>query len=144
MVSPLGVLFSTPTFADSSLNQKLGTVINLLKKNQVDQALSALYSDVFYPHQQPSCDWATLDQAEAAKRLIGGLTRVLNTDSSNLVKTTPVNHLHLIGECSNLINIQNVLSPKTGWLLPVPGAGMRVLQDNLSFCKKIIMEWCDA
>jgi hypothetical protein len=134
------VLFSTPTFVDSALHQKLGVVIELLKKNQVERALSALYHDVFYPHQQPVHDWAMLDQAHAAERLIGGFTRILNTDSSYLIKTTTVNHLHLIGERSNLINTHNVRPAQTGVLLTVPGAGMRVLQDNLNFCKKVIME----
>ena len=140
------VLFSTPTFSDSVLNQKLGVVIELLKINQVELALSALYNDVFYPNQQPQSNWATLDQAKAAMRLIAGLTRVLDTDSSHVLKTTTVDHLHLIGERSNLINAQNVMSPKTGLLLTVPGAGMRVLQDNLSFCKEVIIErlHCDT
>ena len=134
------ILCSTPTFADQILHQKLGAVIELLKKSQVEQALSVLYSHVFYPFQQPQHNWGTLDREKAANRLIVGLTRVLSTDSSQVVKTTTVNHLHLIGERSNLINMENVSSPKTGLLLTVPGAGMRVLQDNVSFCKKVIMK----
>ena len=134
------VLFSTPTFIDCALNQKLSMVIDLLKKSRVEEALSLLYSNVFYPYQLPSFYWDTLDKAEAARRLVVGLTRVLNTDSSSLVQSTTVDHLHLIGECSNLINSYNVLSPQSGMLVTVPGASMRVLQDNLSFCKKTMME----
>lgn len=135
------VLFSTPTFVDGALKQKLGAVIDLLKGNQVEQALSALYRDVFYPYAQPIHHWETLDREDAVVRLVTGLTRVLNTDSSNLVKTTLVDHLHLIGESSNLINNYNVLSPLIGLLLTVPGAGMRVLQDNLLFCKQVLSRY---
>ena len=135
------VLFSTPTVADCALHQKLGRVIDLLKQNRVESALSALYGPVFYPGRQPRQDWSKLNNNEAAQRLIAGLTCVLSTDSSNIVKTTHVDHLHLIGECSNLINTQNVHPPKTGQLLRVPQAGMRVLQDNLSFCKKVLLEY---
>ncbi len=57
-----------------------------------------------------------------------------------VVNNTKVDHLHLIGECSNLVNNENVVAPKTGCLVQVPQAGMRVLQDNLPFCQKIIIE----
>ena len=134
------ILFSTPTFADTSLHQKLGEVIHLCEKNQLEQALNKLYAQVYYPNPQPSCDWTTIDPSEAAQRLKTGLTRVLTTDSSHLVKTSNINLLHLIGEHSDLVNAQNVLSPKTGLLLTVPDAGMRVLQNNLAFCRNPILE----
>jgi hypothetical protein len=134
------ILFSTPTFSDSALHQKLGMVIRLCEKKQLEQALNTLYAQVYYPNPQPSCDWTTLDPSEAAKRLKTGLTRVLTTDSSYLVKTSNINLLHLMGEHSDLVNAQNVLPPKKGLLLTVPGAGMRVLQDNLAFCRNPILE----
>ncbi len=136
------ILFSTPTRADDALKQKLGKVIELCEKNQVKEALDKLYKEVHYPHQQPilCCDWNNINPADAGVRLITGLKRVLNTDSSHVVKTATVNHLHLIGERSNLVNTQNVTPPQTGRLITVPGAGMRVLQDNLLFCKQVIMD----
>ena len=134
------ILFSTPTCADAVLKQKLRNVIGLCENNQVEQALDVLYKHVYSPNQQPAGFLDGLNQSEAAERLVTGLKRVLNTDSSHLVETTMVNHLHLIGEYSDLVNAQNVLAPKAGQLISVPSAGMRVLQDNLLFCKQILMD----
>lgn len=133
------ILFSTPTFADIPLHQKLTQIIALCEKNQVKAALDLLYTTVYYPHQRPLKNWDTLNQTEAASRVINGLQRVLSTDATPLVTTTTVRHLHFIGECSNLVNAQNVLTPNTGTLFTVPKAGMRVLEDNLLFCQPLIM-----
>lgn len=134
------LLFSTPTFADEALKQKLGHVIALCEKNQVQQALTALYNDVYYPRQQPQRTWALQDAAETALRMINGLNRVLTTDSTTIVNSTKLAHLHLIGERSHLVNQQNVIPPQSGQLIAVPGAGMRFLEDNLAFCKRLILE----
>ena len=134
------ILFSTPTRADDALNQKLGKVIDLCEKNKVEEGLDQLYKEVYYPNPSLCFDWINLNHADAATRLITGLKRVLNTDSSDILKSTTVNHLHLIGEHSNLVNAHNVIAPKTGRLITVPGAGMRVLQDNLLFCKEVMMD----
>ena len=135
------VLFSTPTFIDESLKQRLGRVVELCEDKQVDLALDTLYKDVYYPNQQPTYNWDNLNHSEAAERLITGLSRVLTTNSSSIVNEAGVNHLHLIGEHSRLVNKHNVIAPQTGRLLTVPGAGMRVLQDNLAFCEQNILTW---
>ena len=134
------VLFSTPTYSDQALTQKLGEVIDLCKKNHVDEALQSLYQHVYYPNSIPTHSYEPLNSEIAAKRLIYGLTRVLETDSTLIVKESNIKHLHLIGEHSYLVNANNVVAPKTGRLLTVPGAGMRVLSDNLSYCKHAIWE----
>ncbi|BCA96782.1 hypothetical protein TUM19329_31430 [Legionella antarctica] len=134
------VLFSTPTFADSTLTKKLGKVIALCKEGNMDDALFSLYKHVYYPHEIPSQEPHSFDPVLAAKRMIYGLTRVLETNSTFVLKENQVNHLHLIGERSHLVNKDNVAAPQQGILLSVPGAGMRMLRDNLPFCKRAILE----
>lgn len=134
------VLFSTPSFADSALTKKLEEVITLCKMNQVDQALHTLYQYVYYPNEIPLQSPHSLNHAIAATRVIYGLTRVLETDSTSILKTNTIKHLHLIGEGSHLVNKDNVIKPKTGTLLKVPEAGMRMLRDNPLYCQKALRE----
>lgn len=134
------VLFSTPTFADEELQKKLGGTIRLCKENRVIEALNYLYCEVFYPNKPPQEALETNNETLAAKRLIAGLQRVLDTDSRTILQESTVEYLHLIGQYSHLVNADNVLSSKFGRLEPVPAAGMRVLQDNQAFCKKMILE----
>ncbi|KTC96851.1 hypothetical protein [Legionella feeleii] len=134
------VLFSTPTFADNALQKKLGDVIALCKANRVNDALISLYKEVFSPNEAPLQILPENRVMSAANRLIFGLQRVLDTDATAILEQTMVDHLHLIGECSALVNKENVLAPGIGDLCIVPQAGMRVLQDNPSYCKKLILE----
>lgn len=134
------ILFSTPGFADKYLAQKLGKVIALCEKNQVNEALNTLYQHVYHPNEIPVTTPNFPLDSQAAKRVIFGLARVLETDSTTIIKNTQVNHLHLIGELSDLVNQHNVVTPSRGTLLSVPRAGMRMLRDNFPFCKKAILE----
>jgi hypothetical protein len=134
------VLFSTPTFADQSLAKKLGKVIDFCKEGKMVEALFSLYEHVYYPNKIPPQETQPFEPVMAAKRMIFGLTRVLETDSTSALEENQVNHLHLIGELSDLVNKGNVIAPSKGTLLSVPGAGMRMLRDNLPFCKKVILE----
>ncbi|CEG55852.1 hypothetical protein [Legionella fallonii] len=134
------ILFSAPSFADQSLAQKLGEVITLCNEYKIDEALHSLYQHVYYPNEIPLQTHQITDKELAAKRIIYGLTRVLETDSTSIIKENQVKHLHLIGELSHLVNKDNVLTPHQGTLLSVPEAGMRILRDNLPFCKKVILE----
>ncbi len=137
------ILFSTPTFANPDLIKKLGNVITLCEENQLEKALRALYEPVFYPNPIPESMIipSPINQSQQAiKRLIFGLKRVLETDSRKALKAHPVDHLHFIGEYSNLVNNNNVWEAPHGRLVVVPKASMRVLQDNPAYCQKIILE----
>lgn len=134
------ILFSTPTFADSSLNQKLGLVVHLCQEDKLEEALQALYEPVFYPNPIPPLSSTNLNRNQAYKRLIFGLNRVLQTDSSTILQKNHVRHLHLIGEYSNLVNNNNVIAAQNSQLVVVPHSSMRVLQDNPTYCQKIILE----
>ncbi|WP_298627537.1 alpha/beta hydrolase [uncultured Legionella sp.] len=138
------VLFSTPSCADSTLANKLEEVIALCTRNQVDQALHTLYQYVYYPNEIPLQPAHSFNHEHAAKRVIYGLARVLETDSTPILKTNTNKHLHLIGEQSHLVNKDNVIKPNTGTLLKVPEAGMRMLRDNPQYCQKAIREALNA
>jgi hypothetical protein len=134
------ILFSTPTFADMPLAEKLGAVVNLCKQNRLETALAKLYDDVYYPDRRPEQSFKIHDAVSAVNRLVFGLTRVLDTDSTRVVQKSTVRHLHLIGEQSNLVNRDNVIVAPNGRLVTVPGAGMRVLEANLPYCKQLVLE----
>lgn len=132
------VLFSTPSFADKVLSEKLNQVISLCLSNQLDDALAFLYKQVYYPNLPPQLPANTGDKKEAAARMIYGLKRVLETDSRPILTESKVDHLHLIGEYSHLVNAGNVVMPSHGSLLTVPGSSMRVMEDNPNFCQQHI------
>lgn len=133
------ILFSTPTFADNALTEKLTKVIHLCQEDKLQEALIALYQPVFHPYKMPALNYS-LNKTIAYERLIFGLSRVLQTDSRAILEHNKVKHLHLIGEYSNLVNKHNVIAPLNGRLLIVPKASMRVLQDNLPYCQGVILE----
>ncbi|RUQ90061.1 hypothetical protein [Legionella septentrionalis] len=132
------MLFSTPSFADETLVQKLGEVIRLCKENQVQAALLQLHH---YVACKPGpANFKLDDSSAAARRLILGLERVLSSDSRAILHTTEVRYWHFIGAQSNLVNLQNVVVAKRGRLCVIPNAGMRVLQDNPQHCQALIWQ----
>lgn len=133
------ILFSTPAYANEALRQKLGEVITLCKQHHLEAALKHLYQFVNSPYQLRNKLGAIKNKEDAETRMISGLQRVLETDSRAILQTTAVHHVHLIGQYSALVNDENTIAPKAGRLIVVPQAGMRVLQDNLLYCKAIIL-----
>ena len=121
------------------LKRKLGEVIRLCQELHVDEALISLYQHVFYPNK-PAQPFLYDNKEETAARVIFGLQHVLDTDSQAILQQTRVAYLHLMGEASQLVNVENVIMAKKGYLLLVPNAGMRVLQSNPLFCERAILE----
>ncbi|KGP62794.1 hypothetical protein EP47_13055 [Legionella norrlandica] len=134
------ILFSTPTFADDSLKEKLETVITLCSENKLEEALFFLYRSVYSPDAIFHYPQEHLNRERAIDRLVFGLSKVLETNATSILRNCCINHLHLIGEKSNLVNINNVIKPSCGEVIIVPNASMRVLESNPSYCKKIILE----
>lgn len=134
------ILFSTPTFADSLLREKLEAVISLCSQNKLEEALSSLYQAVYAPHSIPVTALRYLNRELSIKRLIFGLSKVLNANCISILNHCNVNHLHLIGEKSQLVNTNNVIKPSCGQLIVVPEASMRVLESNPAFCKDVIFK----
>jgi hypothetical protein len=137
------ILFSAPGVVDKSLRDKLSQTIKLCEEQRLNDALTALYKHVFFPSEDAPTAFVVDDEKEATKRILFGLQHVLETDASIVLQNTDVNYLHFIGEHSQLVNHKNVAMGQRGRLIQVPNAGMRVLQNNLAFCKDIILEALD-
>lgn len=134
------VLFSTPSFADEPLKAKLGNVVRLCREAKPDEALSLLQKYVSHPRSTLAASHAVADVSQTCRRTIVGLERVLNTDSRAILENTKTAHTHFVSEQSDLVNLQNVVASKACELIVVPSAGMRMLQDNPSFCQSKLIE----
>lgn len=133
-------LFSTPSYADDALKTKLEDVATLSESGAVEQALIALQKHVVFPKKLNVTEVKIADTFNTARRTVLGLRRVLRTDSRNILRKVHVEHVHFVGEHSDLVNTSNVVEGRGGKTVIVPGSGMRMLQDNPEFCKKIIVE----
>lgn len=132
------LLFSAPSFADNALKEKLGKVVALAKQIKLQAAYQLLMQQVLYPAPPKEVSIAADDPALACARLVEGLSRVLTTDLRDTLANNDLRYHHFIGEHSYLVNQHNVVTSKSGTLITVPNAGMRVLQDNAAFCHKKI------
>lgn len=127
------VLFSTPSFCDENLYQKLNEVIELINEKSVECGMEKLNEFVLHPYKSNSSAHF-YDRDNTKKRLLLGLKYVRDADSRSFLKKSKINYLHFIGEESGLVNIHNVIKPVCCQLEIVPKAGMRVLQNNQKYC----------
>lgn len=134
------ILFSAPGIVDQPLRDKLSQTIKLCEAQRLNDALTALYKHVFFPSEDAPTEFVVDNEQEAIKRIIFGLQHVLETDASIVLQDKDVHYLHFIGEYSQLVNYKNIVMGQRGRLIQVPNSGMRVLQNNLAFCKDIILE----
>lgn len=134
------LLFSTPTFTNEDLTSKLGKVIHLCKQQRVLEGVTSLYQYALFPNPLPETSYTLANEAESGARLVHGLQKVLDTNSEEILWSTKIKYTHFIGEQSSLVNLSNVGVAVNGSLRVVPNAGMRVLQDNIDFCRPIILQ----
>ena len=134
------ILFSTPAFADDVLTEKLTEVIRLCDALQVDEALRFLYQFVYHPKPYARTSFNLLNQEASAQRVSRGLRWVLDADNREILQTTTVSQVHLSGASSGLVMPHHLMTGNRGQLFSVPGAGMRVLEDNPLFCQRIVMD----
>lgn len=139
------ILFSTPSFIDQDLYNKLSTIINLAKDN-LTKSLDLYYELIFYPNKYINknnlSNTKNIINIENIKnRLIHGLNYVLNTDNKILIKKSFVKYIHLIGANSKLVNINNVIVNTHSILYEIPSSGMRVLQDNSQLSQQVINKY---
>jgi hypothetical protein len=136
------ILFSTPSFINEDLYKKLNAVRDKVKDEGLTAAIKFLNSQVLYP----SCkvfepeDYEGLYQL-ASLRIVKGIEFILNIDMKNHISDNMVDYINFIGEESALVNKGNVCQGPLGQVDFVPGAGMRVLSDNLDHCEKRIEEY---
>lgn len=138
----LMLLFSAPSFADNALREKLSRVLYLAQHRQLNSAHRLKMQYVYHPGKAPPSNAPTSRDYTliGCRRLVEGITRLLTTDSRTPLKTYHVKYHHFIGEHSYLVNSRNVIPGRSGTILTVPGASMRVLQDNPAYCYKKIKE----
>lgn len=128
------ILFSTPSFADSLLNEKLTGVLRLAENKQLREANQLKINYVAYPNLTEEIRLSPLNKELGCARLVEGITRILTTDSREILEKSSVKYHHFIGENSYLVNQENVIAGKSGTVINVPHAGMRVLTDNPIYC----------
>ncbi len=133
-------LFSAPTKCDKALQQALAKVIALLKSDDSDKALEIRQKWLKPSASTRHSKHLLKDKAFASKRLISGYSRVRNTDTEKEVQGSNVPSYHFVGEHSPLVKREHVFATSCGEVLTVPGAYMRVLEDNPSFCQKALLE----
>lgn len=138
------ILFSTPSFIDDLLFKRLSAVVKLAKEQSLAIAIDYFNHYVFYPAIPPIQNEPDDNADVPATRFIRGLQFVLAINSRNILQTTKVSYLHLMGEQSKLVNHNNVIQSLNGQLLKVPHAGMRVLQNNLAFCSEPIRQFLEG
>ena len=128
------ILFSTPSFVDEDLQEKIEKIWAHLQKRQLSTAMRLLHSYV------SSSDPILMEHPEHEEaehrlmRLQNGFEFVLKTDSRIVLQKTKMPYLHFIGEYSKLVTQKNVITNLPAKLRIVPSAGMRVLQDNAQDC----------
>jgi hypothetical protein len=138
------VLLSTPTFADPLIFERLNTVINLIENDSVASGIKQLNEYVFYPHEIPNYTDELSNNPQTSLRLTKGFKLILGIDSRYTLNKTNLSYLHLIGEKSQLVNINNITVSPSCQLHIVPNAGMRVLQNNLNYCSTLILKFLEG
>jgi hypothetical protein len=135
------IFFSTPSFIDNFLYERLGKIIELTQKELVLEAINFLNQYVFYPFEPPAQNSQIINLKFAALRLQKGLQFVLETDIRHILEKIQLPFIHFIGEKSELVNKDHITHSLTGQIIIVPNAGMRVLQNNLPYCTKPIIQF---
>jgi hypothetical protein len=140
---PKIVLFSTPSFINADLRTKLDSVISLIQAEKLVEAYTMKMQYILAPLQTPAPSPQFDNPKLATQRLLSGLQRIVTTCSeAQLTQGNTPEYVQFVGEYSQLVNQENVLSTKSGTLVVVPNAGMRVLEDNPQFCHKKLQEIC--
>lgn len=135
------ILFSSPSFMDEILGMRINTIIELLKKKELVAAVNKLNEFVLHPNLTKVENFKFNDPEQITFRLLTGFQLIMQSDVRNVVENSQVKYLHLIGEHSLLVNRSNITQNTLCQICSVPHAGMRILQDNLHFCRIEIMRY---
>jgi hypothetical protein len=134
------IFISVPEKIDLSLRDQLTKIIEYADKEEVDLAMQEHSKSVFFP-STPLVGKADLrDKTLICKRLSIGLKAVLdekNYNQENLINNS-IPYTTIVGDKSTLVNINHIESSMVRRCIVVPNAGMRVLQDNPTFCQSVI------
>ncbi|AOM40389.1 alpha/beta hydrolase [Xenorhabdus hominickii] len=137
---------SGPGYADILLRDKLGQLIMLLKKNQLDESISLLHDFVIPEGGIPPSIISAIPnhlKDSAEKRLIIGFSLLLQFDARTVLCNYKGKFLSIVGECSQLATVHNqvVSSNLMHNLVVVEGAGMRPWNDQPELINDAINNW---
>ncbi|MEQ1977378.1 alpha/beta hydrolase [Xenorhabdus sp. SGI240] len=140
------ISISGPGYADILLSDKLGQLIILLKKSQLDEAISLLHDFVIPKGGTPLPSVSAIPnhlKGIAQKRLIMGFSLLLQFDARTALCNYKGKFLSIVGECSQLATVRNqVVSPNLMHCFVVAeGAGMRPWNDQPEFINDVINDW---
>ena len=90
------VLYSTPSFCNQQLYEKLDNIKALVLKGLLSEAIKQKNSYVFYPFPSPTHTKNNYESKESSNRLLHGLEFILNIDSREILSKYPINYIHLI------------------------------------------------
>lgn len=134
------ILFSSPSRVNDTLYNKLNEVVMLCQEGALSDALDTLYRFVYLKSEQMT-KLHVSNHKKGCERMISGLKRVMSTDLSLVVQAFSKKYIHFIGQHSNLITASDILMGPNGCLIQVPQAGMRILEDNPSYCQPMILDY---
>lgn len=137
------VIFSTPTQINTELRITLERIISYLQTNNYAKAISIHNGLVHYPSNIPEKNLIDGAYSEEKKRLIRGLRVVLNIGDLTIQKKDQRNLLQFVGDLSKLVTKDHIPEEEIGCTVIVPNAGMRMLQDNLDFCRPLIIDFME-
>ena len=135
------LLFSTPTVIDKQLHKSLTAVISLLHQNRNKEAIYLHNKLVHAPYDSPEPMISEHKYPEVRQRLTQGLSYVLNMGNISVEKNRQKLMRQFVGESSALVTLSHIPMNEKACTFVVPKAGMRMLQNNPSFCQSHILEF---
>jgi len=129
------ILISSPEYINTELNQKLSLLSKMLMKNLTYEAIELLDSFV-YTNQSSSKYAFNIPLKQVNSRLQNGFQMILKMDRFN---NNSENIIKIVGEKSNLVNIDNIVAKNNA--IEIPDAGMRVLEENAGKVQETINEF---
>lgn len=124
---------SSPTYANDELISKLQTVIALLQKDQLLEALNVVEHLVQPENCINNTNLVNIDfiknTVQAQKRLLQGYSLMIQANATDEIKAIHQESVAIIGAFSQLATLNNVLMPSQQ-IKVIPHAGMRVLESD--------------
>lgn len=134
---------SAPGFADEQLNRRLGELVSLLEKGEVEHAVDVLHQFVVPEGQVTLPDAA---KASAIQRMLTGFALLLNMDARAAIARYNGKYLAIVGDKSQLASWENQThsTQPTHLYRRIPKAGMRPWNDNPAAMNALLNEWVDT
>ncbi|OSN02901.1 hypothetical protein AU510_16370 [Lonsdalea britannica] len=139
---------SAPGFADDLLQERIGHLVSLLEKGEVDHAIEVLHQFVVPEGHMAPQGGSPLPNSlkqSATDRMIRGFSLLLNMDARTHIAQYPGKFLAIVGEKSQLATWDNQThsaNPEHTYV-SIPGAGMRPWNDNASAMDALVNRWIE-